>query len=711
MKRIAGFAFAAFWAVPLCAQSVWLDRSRPDSVRAADLIARLTLEEKAGLMTNQAEGIERLGVRPYNWWNEALHGVARAGEATVYPMPIGMAASFDEELLYEVFSQTSDEGRVKHRLAGAQGDFGMYKGLTFWTPNINLFRDPRWGRGMETYGEDPWLTGRMGMAVVRGLQGPDSAGVRKAHACAKHLAVHSGPESERHRFDADVSDRDLYETYLPAFKDLVTKAGVREVMFAYNRFCGIPCGASERLLRDMLRKEWGFDGIVVSDCGAVDDFYADWGHHFVETPREAAAASVKAGANLECGTAFRTIPEAVGKGLLTEAEVDKALLPLLTERFRLGLFDEDTPWDTLPEEVLCSGEHAGTALKMARESIVLLKNDGILPLPPDAGIALVGPNAADSAMMWGNYNGTPLRTVTLLDALRRRKGDLVFEKGCAPVLDTLDGTAMKNLLEKLEGIGTVVFAGGISPSLEGEQLSVEVPGFKGGDRTSLELPEVQRNLIRALHEAGKKVILVNFSGSAMGLVPESGLCAAILQAWYPGQEGGTAVADVLYGDCNPSGKLPVTFYRSADQLPDFTDYAMRGRTYRYFTGEPLYPFGYGLSYTTFKFRRGRIRTLDGRKMLVVPVRNTGKRDGETVVQLYVRKDGDAEGPVKTLRGFRRVRIPAGKKRKVTIPLDDETFTWWSAEAGNMVPSHGRFTLMYGGSSAGSDLRTRKFRWR
>jgi len=662
--------------------------------RAQKLIAQLTIEEKASLMMHDSQPVEALGVPAYNWWNEALHGVARNGKATVFPMPVAMAASFDEPLVNKVFTAVSDEARVKNRQALESGRVGWYQGVTFWTPNINIFRDPRWGRGMETYGEDPYLTGTLGMAVVRGLQGPSTAEVLKAHACAKHFAVHSGPEWNRHSYNAEVSERDLRETYLPAFKDLVTKADVQEVMIAYNRFRGEPCGASNYLVNTILRGEWGYKGIVLSDCWAIADFYEEGRHGFSPDGPHAAAAAVHNGTDLNCGDTYRFIPEAVRQGLLDEKDVDRSLERLLAARIRLGELDGNVePWASLPDEIVEGEEHRALSLKMAQESIVLLQNkDDVLPLDPKARIALVGPNANDREMLWGNYNPVPEHSVTLLDALKERVENLVYYKGCELVGDDISA-------ERLDEYDVVVFAGGISPKLEGEEMDVPLPGFKGGDRESIELPEVQRHLLQALHYAGKKVVLVNFSGSAMGLEPETQSCDAILQAWYPGQEGGTAIANVLFGDVAPSGKLPVTFYKRVEQLPDFEDYAMKGRTYRFFEGEPLFPFGFGLSYTTFAYGKAQVKG----DQLVLEVSNIGPVDADEVVQLYVRRPADTEGPRKTLRAYKRVHVPSGQSVEVSLPLTEETFLWWDEARQRMVPQKGEWELLYGGNSR--DLNT------
>ena len=720
------------------------------------LLEELTLEEKVSLMMNSSAPVPRLGIRKYDWWNEALHGVARNGSATVFPQAIGMAASFDDELLYEVFTAVSDEARVKHRMAAAEGDLERYQGLTFWTPNINIFRDPRWGRGMETYGEDPYLMGVLGVSVVKGLQGDDALPIRKAHACAKHYAVHSGPESNRHSFDVSVSERDLRETYLPAFKDLVIKGGVEEVMTAYNRVDGVPAGANDRLINEILRGEWGYQGIITSDCWAVPDFYEPGRHGYSPDAATAAAIAVKAGMDTECGESFAYLPEAVSRGLITEEEIDVNLRRLLLERFRLGEMDGVSLWDHLPDDIVEGEEHKALALKMAHETMVLLQNNGVLPLKTDSRIAIVGPNADDEDMMWGNYNPIPNETITLVEAMRERIPDVKYIRGCGilgyehrPMPDpnssfakyvdmtdeeidalaasyAIDKNTLKQYVERqqklrsnfepaldikdvlfqLQDVDIVVFAGGISPEFEGEEMPVQVPGFSGGDRTDIELPGVQRELIEALHNDGKKVILVNFSGSAVGLVPESENCDAILQAWYPGQMGGTAIADVLFGDVNPSGRLPLTFYKSVDQLPHFENYDMEGHTYRYFRGEPLFTFGHGLSYTTFEYGKAKVK----KDKIVIPVTNTGSVEGTEVVQLYIRKPDDAQGPLKTLRGFERVTVAPGKTVNVEIPLTDETFNWWDETTQNVNPVHGKYELLYGGSSADDALKVLEYQY-
>ncbi len=817
--------------------------------RALDLCSRLTLYEKSQLMMDISEPIDRLGVPMFIWWSEALHGVGRNGTCTVFPSCIGMAASFDDALVGRIFTAVSDEARAKNTAQRLAGSLFRYQGLSFWTPNINLFRDPRWGRGQETYGEDPYVNGRMGTAVVRGLQGPDDQKYKKLFACAKHFAVHSGPEKIRHNFNVEnLSARDLYETYLPAFKTLVTVAGVKEVMCAYQRFEGAPCCGSERLLHQILRDEWGFEGLVVSDCGAVSDFFVDGRHSFAPDAASAVALAVSSGTDLECGFSFTNLPKAVREGKLTQEQMDASVLRLLEGRFELGDFDADSlvPWTSIPMSVVASEEHKALALEMAREQMVLLKNDHhTLPLSKDADIVVMGPNAADSVMLWGIYYGTPTHTVTILEGIESavgrevpyvrgcditsmtqsesifnkffsaqgagmtgtfwnntemegapayvgqygsplwfdNGGDTVFAPGVAlthfsaqfkgsfladrdEVLDIdfshddgsrliingdtiidkwsqreivydheqlqvekgktyeieidymqVDGGAtmefdvlrkqeltIDEVLAQVGSAQTVVFVGGITPALEREEARVSVPGFDGGDRTTIELPAVQRTLLQTLHEMGKTVILVNCSGGAVALTPEAATtCDAILQAWYPGEQGGYAVADVLFGDYNPCGKLPVTFYKDDSQLPPFDDYSMRGRTYRYFDGEPLYPFGYGLSYTSFAL--GEAVYDAAQEAVRVDVTNTGSVDGAEVVQLYVRYPADREGPRKTLRGWTRVALAAGQTLTVAIPLAASTFEWWDAATNTMRPLEGEYALMIGSSSADGDLQT------
>lgn len=816
--------------------------------RAEDLLGRLTLKEKIGLMKNSSFAVERLGVAPYNWWSEALHGVARNGLATVFPITMGMASTFDDEAIERVYVAVSDEGRAKFHDAHRSNRYGYgNEGLTFWNPNVNIFRDPRWGRGQETFGEDPYLTTRMGVAVVKGMQGPADAEYDKAHACVKHYAVHSGPEAKRHSFDVeDLSPRDLWETYLPAFKALVQEADVKEVMCAYQRLEGEPCCGSNRLLTQILRDEWGYKHLVVSDCGAIDDFFVKGRHETHKDAADASASAVINGTDLECGSIYSHLEEAVKQGLITEERIDTSLRRLLKARFALGEMDPDSivPWSRISIDTVDCDLHKQMALDLARKSMVLLCNNGVLPLAKTgARIAVMGPNAVDSVMQWGNYEGVPSHTYTILEGIRCKIGDVPFEKGCelldnrifesyfneisnngrpgltatywnnmnlsgdvaatsqitSPInlsnggntvfatgvglynftavyegtfrpkesgayelliegddgyrvyvngekvidywgehasakreytLKAIAGTDYKIRIEYMQagaeallrfdlGIyrhispemvvdrvkeaDIVIFAGGISPSLEGEEMySVNSPGFAGGDRTSIELPQVQRDILKALKKAGKKVVFVNCSGSAVALVPEMESCDAILQAWYPGQSGGLAVADVLFGDFNPSGKLPVTFYRSTDQLPDFEDYSMKNRTYRYMTEVPLFPFGYGLSYTTFDISKGRLnkKIISAGQDLnfKVNVKNTGKYDGAEVIQVYVRKVDDAEGPIKSLRAFRRVPLKAGETCVVSIDLLPTTFEFFDPTTNTMRIMPGKYEIMYGNSS-------------
>ncbi len=682
-------ALACLMCAGLTAQNYpYQDSSLPAETRADDLLGRLNLEQKVSLMMNTSPAIPEFGIREYDWWNEALHGCARAGIATVFPQAIGMASSWDEALLKEVFTVASDEQRIKF-IQARKDKVTRYHGLTVWTPNINIFRDPRWGRGQETYGEDPYLTARMGYSVVTGLQGENDGKYDKLHACLKHYAVHSGPEGTRHSFDVSVSYRDLMETYLYAFERLVKDTDVQEVMCAYQRLDGKPCCGNDQLLGQLLRDKWGFKGIVVSDCGAISDFFRPNAHGtFLNDPSSATANAVRTGTDLECGGSYKHLIDAVAEGKISEKDIDVSLKRLLVDRFMLGEMDPDdqVSWNKIPEDRLACAESRALSLKMARETMVLLQNDGILPLGK-SGVkyAVIGPNAADSVVLNGNYNGTPVSSVTAIEGIRAKVG-------------------AANVTENTDEADIVIYVGGISPKLEGEEMRYNnIEGFDRGDRTTIELPSAQRKEIAALKAAGKKVVLVNMSGSAMGLLAETKTCAAILQAWYPGEAGGTAIADVLFGDYNPAGRLPVTFYRSDADLPDINNYDMAGRTYRFFEGKPLFEFGYGLSYTTFKY--GRAKVSDG--ALTVKVSNTGKMDGDEVVQLYVKKSEDKEGPKMALRGFRRVHIPAGQTVEVSIPLTEETFKTYNAASGEMEATPGHFTLYYGSSSSPKALKSVK----
>ena len=788
--------------------------------RAIDLCGRLTLEEKAMLMLDESPAIPRLGIKKFFWWSEALHGAANMGNVTVFPEPVAMASSFNPNLLYKCFDVASTEFRAQynHRMHDLNGEDEKFHSLSVWTPNVNIFRDPRWGRGQETYGEDPYLTSVMGVQVVKGLQGPEDSKYRKLWACAKHYAVHSGPEYTRHTVNInDVSARDFWETYMPAFKACVQDGNVREVMCAYQRLDDDPCCGSNRLLQQILRDEWGFKYLVVSDCGAVSDFHMN--HKSSSDAVHGSSKAVIAGTDVECGFdyAYKSIPEAVSRGLLSEAEIDKHVIRLLEGRFDLGEMDDPSlvEWSKIPYSAMSTKASAQLSLEMARQTIVLLQNkNNILPLKKNAEkIAVIGPNADDAPMMWGNYNGMPNHTVTILDGIKAKQKKLFYTKGCDLTYDqvmdcqlatqcaaggkkglkgtfwnntTMDGkpvttqyyttplavttAGMHNFapgvqiedfsakyetvftpnesgeyVVNVEGCGhfelyingekkfvehtwrttptrtaiqaekgktynievrfqfvktKVVFCGGISAALEGEEMPVQIEGFKGGDRTSIELPKVQRNFLKALKEAGKQVIFVNCSGSAIALTPETETCDAIVQAWYAGQEGGTAVADVLFGDCNPSGKLSVTFYKDDSQLPDFEDYSMKGRTYRYFN-DPLFAFGYGLSYTNFAIGEAKMQ---GKESITIPVTNIGNSAGTETVQVYIRNLSDAEGPLKSLRAFQRVDVKKGETVNVTLKLDEKSFEFWDPETNTMRTKPGKYEILYGNSSMDKDLK-------
>ncbi len=706
-KRIVILLAACFGVSIANAQLLpYQDATLSAGQRADDLLSRLTIDEKVSLMMNNSPAIERLGVPEFNWWNEALHGIGRNGVATVFPITMAMAASWDDVLLHKVFTAVSDEARVKAQQAKRSGEIKRYQSLSFWTPNINIFRDPRWGRGQETYGEDPYLTSKMGLAVVRGLQGVGYNGedlgispYRKLLACAKHFAVHSGPEWNRHTFNIEeLPERDLWETYLPAFKTLVQQGKVAEVMCAYQRVDGQPCCAHTRYEQQILRKEWGFDGLITSDCDAIRDFLPER-HNVARDGAEASAKAVLTGTDVECGSTYKNLPEAVKRGDISESDIDKSLRRLLVARFELGDFDDDSlvAWTKIPESVVASKEHKQLALDMARKSIVLLMNDDILPLRKGHDIVVVGANATDSVMMWGNYSGFPSHTVTAMEGIKRFAPNAKFIGGCGL---TRNETTADSLLQKIGNTETVIFIGGISPKLEGEEMKVSEEGFKGGDRTSIELPQAQRDMLNALKRAGKNVVFVNCSGSAMALVPEQKSCAAIIQAWYGGEQGGEALAEVLFGQYNPSGKLPVTFYRSTDDLPDFLDYTMKNRTYRYFTGKALYPFGYGLSYTTFYISKPKYE--DGN--LQVSVKNTGKVSGTETLQVYVRNTADKEGPLKTLRGYKQVTLTPGEQQTVSIDLPRESFEGWDSQTNTMRVVPGKYEVMVGNSSSDDSLK-------
>jgi beta-glucosidase len=853
------------------AAPLFRDPTRSFEERAADLVSRMTLEEKVSQLQNNAPAIDRLGVPAYEWWNEALHGVARAGPATVFPQAIGLAATFDPKLLFTEATAISDEGRAKHQQALRLDQHGRYQGLTFWSPNINIFRDPRWGRGQETYGEDPYLMARMGVAFVKGMQGDDPKYL-KLVATAKHYAVHSGPESERHHFDVHPTEIDLHETYLPAFRALVQEGHVDSVMGAYNRVDGESASASPRLLQEILRKDWGFNGYVVSDCDAIEDIYTQ--HKIVATAAEASALAVKSGLDLDCGTTFKALTDAVHQGLLTEADIDVSVRRVMLARFRLGMFDPPAQvrWTRIPYSVNQSAEHDKLARRAAQSSIVLLKNDHLLPLSRSVGtVAVIGPTADEIMSLLGNYYGTPATPVTILDGIRQAVGpstkviyahgadlvegredpraasaidssylrpgpgmaqaglkgeyfrgrdftgqpvmtrvdsrvafrwdrgsptdDLVAQGELAPdralpadnfcirwtgqltpptsgryelsvgaddgfrlyvdgkllldewhvsprlqsksafielqagrpydirleyFEDTRDAevrlawrqpgfqSPQDEAMAAAKAADVVVFVGGLTGDVEGEEMKVSFPGFAGGDRTDIRLPASQEKLLEALQATGKPVVLVLTTGSALAVDWAKAHIPAILVAWYPGQRGGNAVADVLFGDVNPAGRLPVTFYKGPEQLPAFDDYSMRGRTYRYFEGEPLYPFGYGLSYTQFRYSGLKLDRSsvprDGELNVSVTVKNVGSRAGDEVVQLYVRsQDTTYPRPLRELRGFERINLEKGTEQRVSFSLvPGKDLTRYDEAKKAYVVDPGRYEVLIGASSA--DIR-------
>jgi beta-glucosidase len=636
--------------------------------RAADLVSRMTLEEKVLQMQNGAPAIPRLDIPAYDWWNEALHGVARAGQATVFPQAIGLAATWDTSLMRRIADGISTEARAKYNEFIRNDDHRRYHGLTFWSPNINIFRDPRWGRGQETYGEDPFLTGRMAVAFIQGLQGDDPH-YYKVIATAKHFAVHSGPESTRHSFDARPSERDLEQTYLPAFRAALVEGKADSVMCAYNRLDGVPACASDDLLVKRLRGQWGFQGYVVSDCGAVADIYR--GHKFKPNAAEASAAAVKAGTDLTCGTEYRALAEAVQNGLITEQEIDRSLERLFTARFKLGMFDppERVPFSQIPYSENDSAAHRQLALEAARESIVLLKNDGTLPLKPSVRrIAVVGPSAADAEALLGNYNGTPSKSVTPregIETLFAGKAEVRYAAGAPYTSGASAEGLLAEAVDLIKDSDVAILCVGLNPRLEGEEMRVAIPGFAGGDRTDIELPEPQRKLIEAAVATGKPVVVVLSSGSALAVNYAAQHAAAVLQLWYGGEEAGTALAETLSGANNPAGRLPVTFYKSASQLPPFDDYSMNGRTYRYFKGEVLYPFGFGLSYSKFVYSGLRAKRTGVVGSVSVQVKNDSAVEGDEVVQLYVSTKGDS---IRDLRGFERVHLKPGETREVSFTI-------------------------------------------
>jgi beta-glucosidase len=718
---------------------LWKDPAQPMKVRVDDLLRRLSVAEKVQQMRNAAPAIPRLGIPAYNYWNECLHGVARAGVATVFPQAIGLAATWDAPLLRQTADVIATEARAKHNdyVSKHDGNSGIFYGLTFWTPNINIFRDPRWGRGQETYGEDPFLAGRLAVAFIRGLQGDDPNYI-KAMACAKHFAVHSGPEPERHSFDAVPPERDLYETYLPHFEAAVREGHVGAVMGAYNRVNGEPACSSPFLLTELLRRQWGFTGHVVSDCGAIHDISAN--HKTVATPAEAAARAVKAGCDLCCGTDYGNLLRAVKTGLITGKEIDTALAHVLEARFRLGLFDPPArvPYAQIPITENDTAEHAALALRAARESMVLLKNSGLLPLNRARikRIAVIGTNANSVPLLLGNYNGTPSHPITLLEGIRQIAGtniQVTYEPGCPLAVrkagtltssnsvpspqparvgregETAPGADFTRAVAAARAADVVIYVGGINARLEGEEMMVNYEGFSGGDRTRIELPTVQEELLKALHATGKPVVFVNCSGSAVATPWAAKNLSALLQAWYPGEQGGRAVAEVLFGDVNPAGRLPVTFYRSTDDLPPFEEYSMSNRTYRYFNGQPLFAFGHGLSYTRFDYQHAKLAatrvTAKGVLKLTFEIANKGSRDGDEVAQVYFRHVKSALPQAKlALCAFDRVRVPKGKTARVDMEIPVERFRYWDTTQKRYAVEPGQYELLLGAAS--DDIRAR-----
>jgi len=702
---------------------IWKDSSQPMDARVSDLISRLSLFEKVQQIRNDTPAIPRLGIPAYDFWSEALHGVARNGIATVFPQAIGMAATWDTNLIHEEADVISTEGRAKFNeyTRTHNGNSANCTGLTFWSPNINIFRDPRWGRGQETYGEDTFLTGTIGVAFIRGLQG-DDPNYFKAMACAKHYAVHSGPEPKRHTIDVNPPERDFYETYLPHFEMAVREGHVGGVMGAYNSVYGEPACASPLLLTDILRKQWGFDGYIVSDCGAINDIHAN--HKFVATPEEAAAAAVKAGCDICCGGDYNALLKAIQKGLITETEIGGALAYALKARFRLGLFDpaDKVPFSKISIAENDTPEHRELALKAARESIVLLKNDGLLPLDRAKikRIAVIGANADSVPLLLGNYNGEPSHPVTILNGIKEIAGaniEVTYAQGC-PLAVRKDGSnqptaeMLADAIAAAKSSDVVIYVGGISPDLEGEEFGgvSRYDGFNGGDRTRIELPSVQEHLLMALQAAGKPVVFVNCSGSAIAMPWEAEHLPAILQAWYPGEQGGRAVAEILFGDENPAGRLPITFYRSTEDLPDFENYSMSNRTYRYFSGKPLFAFGHGLSYTKFNYQK---TSLNGSSFkagdtikLTLALKNTGKRDGDEVAQVYFRHvHSTVSQPTLALCGFTRIHLARGGTTQVTFEIPAERLRFWDTAKKQYTVESGNYEFLVGAAS--DDIRLRE----
>ena len=655
--------------------------------RAKELVAKMTVEEKASQLRYDSPAIDRLGVPAYNWWNEALHGVARAGTATMFPQAIALAAAFDEDLMKQVGEVIAEEGRAKYNEQAKRGDRDIYKGLTFWSPNVNIFRDPRWGRGHETYGEDPFLTGTLAVPFIKGIQGDGE--YMKAAACAKHFAVHSGPEGERHFFNAKASKKDLEETYLPAFEACVKEGNVEAVMGAYNRTNGEPCCANKPLMVDLLRGKWGFKGHFVSDCWAIRDFHEN--HKVTATAEESVKLALEMGCDVNCGCTYQKMMNAYRAGLITEEQITESAVRLFTTRFLLGMFDK-TEYDNIPFTVVECDEHQKVASRAAAESIVLLKNDGLLPLDKTKlkTIGVVGPNADSRIALQGNYHGTSSRFVTVLEGIEDKvegSARVLYSEGCdlwKPNISNLSDQDYPDRLSEVQTIAdysdVMVVVVGLDENLEGEEGDAGNQ-FASGDKVNLELPIPQRQLLNSALACGKPTIVINMSGSSINLGVAQDKAAAVIQAWYPGAKGGRDVADILFGDVSPSGKLPVTFYKSTDDLPDFKDYSMKNRTYRYFDGTPLYPFGYGLTYGKCSVKDVDVELVKDDKgefagaKVTATVVNEGKRDTDDVVQIYIKDTGfELAIPNPSLCGFKRVHLAAGEEKKVVVDINRKAFT-------------------------------------
>ena len=687
--------------------------------RVNDLVSRLTLKEKIALMQNNSEAIPRLGIPAYNWWNECLHGVARDGVATVFPQAIGLASMWDLPLMNQIGTVVSTEARAKHEEHIRNGERNIYQGLTFWTPNINIFRDPRWGRGQETYGEDPFLTSKTGVAYVKGLQGDDPK-YFKVIATAKHFAVHSGSEYNRHVFNAVISNQDLYDTYLPAFESLVKDAKVYSIMGAYNSVDGVPACANSFLLDTTLRQRWGFKGYVVSDCGAISDIFR--GHKYAANESQASAFAVKAGCDLSCGSEYNSLEDAVAKGEITEQQINISVSRLLLALFKLGMFDDSTmvAYRNIPFSENNSLQHNELSKLATLKSIVLLQNkNGLLPLSKSMKtIAVVGPFANETSVLRGNYNGDAANPITFLNGIKNFLGnnvsvitnDYIYVPDRDYLNDANENDSINLLVKNCAAADVVIFCGGLSPGVEGEEGPIEKKGFFHGDRTTLDLPEVQLNALKALKASGKKVILLLTNGSALSLNWENENLDGILETWYPGQNGGDAVADILFGKYNPAGRLPVTFYKSVNDLPAFEDYNMKGRTYRYFTGIPLYPFGFGLSYSSFQYQNialSKSTATDNDSVQVeVTVKNTSNVDGEEVVQLYASAfEMQQFRPIKTLIGFARVALKVNETKTVNVEIATKSLRQYNNKKDDYEVYKGVYSIEAGSSSA--DIKQEK----